>query len=81
MVGYVLKILGAFVVVGLAGGLVLGGFAVSGVVYHKVADATFGTLGLLVAAPIALGPLWLIWKFFGGRVRDYDGRGFTDGGG
>jgi hypothetical protein len=76
-----LGILGAFFLIGAAGGLLLVGFFVAVYVWQTVSDITFGLLGAVVALPFVIGPVYLIWKITNGRHRESDGRGFGDGDG
>ncbi len=76
-----LGILGAFTLIGAFGGMLFVGFFVAALVYSRVSQASFGLLGIAIASPFVLVPLYVIWKWFNRKGRGYDGRGFEDGDG
>lgn len=71
-----LKMIGGFSMLAACGGILWLGFLASVIVWHHVSEHTFSLLGIIVAAPLLLGPVYLIIYMLGlsKKTREYNGR-------
>jgi hypothetical protein len=78
----ILGIVGAFALLGAAGGFLIFGFMCAVMVYYAVSSSSFELLGLICSAPFILVPAYVIYRLtFRAKRREYDGRGYDDGDG